>query len=337
MEKLELILPFYDFKITTEKFIALLDDLCDQNKSYENEEQSNHFKILFQRVSNEINEHLKKSFNIERNYFYMTFEEAGMNQFYIPGNYLALESIHQRLIEKVKERAKALKYIISVLEVCDQILGKLSSDLIIERENFTIRKKQDFLLKRLSNLKDEYNYPVDILFLGNGIKEDFYKEFEKIYYDLDKNQFITGSFTSNKMLANLTLKGRKYVQDVLEKENNYLISILQTKNRVVKSSFSGSKEIKAYFKRLISKDLEASFNDLDNFIIENTNSWTNLTLQRGRYNRIKEKQDKAIISNEDVSIEINRIHKSLLNLVDDLTDKDIKKELKDIFNPSSNG
>ncbi len=83
-------------------------------------------------------------------------------------------------------------------------------------------------------------------------------------------------------------------------------------------------KLKKELKKITAIDIESSISILEDKVDEESDIFNSLMMVLGSYSRLKKKYDEKIISESKYEIEVNKIQKSLMNMIDRIEDFDIK-------------
>lgn len=135
------------------------------------------------------------------------------------------------LLRNLSEKAHSLDIVLNLLEVCDTIFEKKHSQ-ILEREKLNSEEILDFILSKLYDLYGDFEYPISILLVGNGIPVRTNNEHIEYYELLKKRKLVESFGMTNVDNAKLTLKGKMYVENLRKKSSSDYSSVSNDKEKL---------------------------------------------------------------------------------------------------------
>lgn len=155
--------------------------------------------------------YLSDSFNDTQRVFANGFRQSQTANFHIPGAQRNMMQEIKNEFSDLKTKTKTLDYQVRILSVSDAIIKHSEINLEV-RKKYTTDNIIELLLDKLYDLYDNYYYPVEMIFEGNGITLSRHGEDRQIV-NLLMEQNLVNSRKTRIVDARLTLEGKLYVEE----------------------------------------------------------------------------------------------------------------------------
>lgn len=216
---MELKVPYQEFKTRMDVFqseFALLS-----KTSIRTEEELMAATTKFNDVKSAIVSYVSESFSDDIR-LKMVQDIRQENYFQIPGKQSLTQQIRQ-LQQRSESRKNAAQYLIWTIEASDSM--RLGKSMASERTNWTMRKKADFLLEKLYDLR---KYPVSWnageLFQFNEVEMGSQIESRQISEDLINKGLVEGYGGIGDYMLQLSPDGVQYVEELHERKPDLAIA-----------------------------------------------------------------------------------------------------------------
>lgn len=173
---------------------------------------------LFDSEKNEIKEwvvecfnYLTESFDDKQNELANSFRLRQTPNYNFHGPQRNISQEIKNEFAELNSKTKKLDYYLRILGVSDAIIKPNEINLEI-RKNYSTDEIIELLLDKLFDLYDNFHYPVDFIFEGNGITMARYGESRQIVTLLMDRNLLHSSGISL-VDAQLTLEGKLYVEE----------------------------------------------------------------------------------------------------------------------------
>ena len=166
MEPLQLTKPWTEFKKELQAFMEEGKSLKDMPAQTQQDIAA--MENAIDAWDQQVKLWLESSFNASRNRYMIAYHNAGANNFNIPNQNLTRDRQLFLLGGRIQTRTDTLFMLERVLSVSDAVISPETVNLM-ERAGFTIKQKQEFILRTLYTLYDDFYYPLPDILSGCGI------------------------------------------------------------------------------------------------------------------------------------------------------------------------
>lgn len=322
IESLKLIVDFNIFKEQVEEFIADYNTLALATR------MTNLLKENKKITDSNVDLYLQKSFNNNNNQFYRKFKyDSSANTkeamkvethryFHLIGELKMLDKEIPFLRSEFKNKINILRRMLKHVELSDVILDK---NINIEiRKNMKIDDIQDFILEKLYSVYDDMYYSIDKILTLNVIPLKRSTFGVELYKSLEKLEYVERDSEVEEIMIRITNQGAKYVEGLIDSKFRYGLELNSNANQhFIK--------LKEELTNLLTVDIDKCIVKLFEVLEDNSSCKKEVILIQGRHKEAKKKNLRGVISFDNSFLQINKIRESLLDLIESLNEKDIKK------------
>ncbi|WP_291131778.1 hypothetical protein [Flavobacterium sp. UBA7682] len=197
-------------------FVTEIEELSEKGKSFLefSSKDSDEFQIFTDNYKvwrNEVITFLTDRFD-SNNYYVLQFKMGNSNRYNFGGPPKPIEQKIKEKKEDITSDLRYLKFILQMVSISDIYTKPQEINLSI-RQNYTSEEILELLLSKLYDLYGDGIYPVKQILEGNGITlKKTREEFEYVSI-LESNDFIASNNISREADAQLTLNGKRYVEE----------------------------------------------------------------------------------------------------------------------------
>jgi hypothetical protein len=207
-----LALPFKTFEEQINKFVNYGTGFKEAFKTAKTEDGLEQLNIEVKKWVDEVTEYLRASFSVQQNEFARDFYNTSSQRFRIPGQARPVENRIKEEAQNLTAKLENLEYNVKIIRISDSLTQPTGVDLDT-RKTYDTDDILELIVDKLYDVYDEYYYPILTILTYNGItlkRQDDERELAQL---LENYSYIKIYPAGNEVRAQLTVEGRRYVED----------------------------------------------------------------------------------------------------------------------------